>query len=554
MPIWIREPRALLVLVGLVLVAIAGLLFPFKWMPELHRLPFTPELITGEKHPLCQDWLTLARREFLQGRSIPLAPSQYVLPLQATEEPKFIDLDVFGDGKPLRFVIASRVFNWKSDVLVFGAYRDSSRKVHSVDEVWKAASRESIIEPLDTGHLWGYPVLRVLRFRDAIYFARSAPREHLTLVGDRHSLWRVTKSGKREIVCELEVVSGGRRSQDGLVSVARLLGELGNVVGTDAGCGTLCPQHTIRVTSNSIAWRMRRQPWSFPGAGSSLHDRVVLDGNRAIDILNYWSVQGAWAYEVTLRIKELLPNARAELVKYYASEFSMPRRKAEEVADTALFSYLIAHFNLSSEIRGSKTRSLNDATRALLERESISDVANEYHEWSSGYNKSRQIWPYQEALLYGAAVDQLQKIPADLQKHLSEPELILAVRWPYLIRHIVERDGRDVLNKGNGFAKTPLMYAAHFHLHDSASTLLGFGADPNRQTTRGAFDVPVRIAGRTALMYAAENSDRRMIELLLAHGADKTLRDTDGRRALDYLPLNTRLSASERAELAGILG
>lgn len=552
MSVRIREPGALVALALLTVLAAVGLSLPGKWRPNHRMLPFTPQLTAGANHPLCREWQTVARHDFLNGRSIPLAPPRYVLPLRANDHAELIDLDVFGNRKPLRFVVASYELNWRYRTLVVAAFRDPGRRVTSRDEVIKSPSRE-IFDPYSLASSWEHPVPRILKFNGSIYFANSAPRGDPRITNAKLSIWRLKESGEQETICVLDVVAARPTIRDDLRYLTALSRQLDHVIGADAVCGSLCPQRDIRSLSASVNWRMRRQPWSMLTLSDGERRKILTDGNRAVDILNYWSIRGAWAYEVVSRIKHLVPQARSELAGYYVQEFSMSRNDAENLADTALFSFLITHFNLGSELKGAKTRSLLEAVDALLERKSIVDVASEYYEWSSAYKENKEILPYQEALLYGAPADELRKIPTELKKYLAEPELILAVRSPHLISHIVERDGRGALDLGNGFGKTPLMYAAHFNLHESVKALLDLGADPDRMTLPGTFDIPVRIAGRTALMYAAENSDRRMVELLLAHGADKQLRDTRNWRAQDYLQLNERLSADDKASMSSIL-
>ena len=120
-------------------------------------------------------------------------------------------------------------------------------------------------------------------------------------------------------------------------------------------------------------------------------------------------------------------------------------------------------------------------------------------------------------------------------------------------------------NRGNHFGKTPLMYAAHFNLLESARLLLKYGADPNRRTTAKADRVcnSFKWIGRTALMYAAENADEAMMALLIEAGADIEARDlvdywrgpgTPDRSVHDYLDLNANLSLAEKAQISARWG
>jgi len=64
--------------------------------------------------------------------------------------------------------------------------------------------------------------------------------------------------------------------------------------------------------------------------------------------------------------------------------------------------------------------------------------------------------------------------------------------------------------------RTTLMSAAHWNNTDKALALIDRGEDPvNAQD----------IYGRTALHYAAENGNMKVINALLAKGADRSLKD-----------------------------
>ena len=86
-----------------------------------------------------------------------------------------------------------------------------------------------------------------------------------------------------------------------------------------------------------------------------------------------------------------------------------------------------------------------------------------------------------------------------------------------------------------GTGRAPLMDAAQAGEVEALRLLLRNGADVNARSETGS----------TALMATAEISDpalypraRRCAALLLAHGADARLRDTEGRTANDYALLS----------------
>lgn len=88
--------------------------------------------------------------------------------------------------------------------------------------------------------------------------------------------------------------------------------------------------------------------------------------------------------------------------------------------------------------------------------------------------------------------------------------------------HIVETDQHF-------FDENPLTYCAQYNNSDKAyayiKILLAYGVDPNQKNRYG----------QTALMYATQNADIRLIALLLSHDAiDIFAKDHTGRGALDY--------------------
>lgn len=83
-----------------------------------------------------------------------------------------------------------------------------------------------------------------------------------------------------------------------------------------------------------------------------------------------------------------------------------------------------------------------------------------------------------------------------------------------LLRVLVEND-KNTLNASGPGGQTPFQYAIAHGDTDLAKILLGLGADINGQDNQG----------RTALHHAAELGLSRVVDFLLEHGADTTIRD-----------------------------
>lgn len=97
----------------------------------------------------------------------------------------------------------------------------------------------------------------------------------------------------------------------------------------------------------------------------------------------------------------------------------------------------------------------------------------------------------------------------------------------------------------NDTGKTALMSAAQYNRLESVKLLLKHGANPNLQL-KHPFDIRnngptecstynISYGKRTALMYAASNASLDVVKALLEGGADKTVPDSKGLRAIHYL-------------------
>jgi uncharacterized protein len=109
------------------------------------------------------------------------------------------------------------------------------------------------------------------------------------------------------------------------------------------------------------------------------------------------------------------------------------------------------------------------------------------------------------------------------------------------------RAGADPNRGRDESGETPLHHALATLEHDRTALvklLLDHGADPNRRTKPGVpslnFWRDVRTRGETPLHRAAAFSPRETIELLLAAGADPTLRDVNGDSPLGWASWHLR--------------
>lgn len=109
-------------------------------------------------------------------------------------------------------------------------------------------------------------------------------------------------------------------------------------------------------------------------------------------------------------------------------------------------------------------------------------------------------------------------------------------------------------NAQNDFGKTALMYAVAENDLASVQALIAGGAQVNQATFADRrFHCMLKAGSRSALMYAAWQSTPDIAAALIAAGADRTARDSNGETALNYLGRNTELGDSARAQMRALL-
>ena len=120
----------------------------------------------------------------------------------------------------------------------------------------------------------------------------------------------------------------------------------------------------------------------------------------------------------------------------------------------------------------------------------------------------------------------------------------LSIAYPQTLKKIIQYGQKEKnfnIDEPNEFGKTPLMWAAQYGFLESVKILLDSGANINKQTYESncdddwdSFDC-IRNGKRTALMYAVQEGQGQIVRYLLDQKADKTLKDSLGKTAYDYL-------------------
>lgn len=144
-----------------------------------------------------------------------------------------------------------------------------------------------------------------------------------------------------------------------------------------------------------------------------------------------------------------------------------------------------------------------------------------------------------------------------------EPAIFHALSHPQLLTRMINT-GYDV-NVPNWYHKTPLMTAAHLNNYEAAEILLKAGADVNKKMGEllkedlfGGYETRtesyrVTRQDRTALMYACENADYKLVKLLIDHGANISAKDSLNNGIDYYINLNNKLTSQEKEKLLNLL-
>jgi hypothetical protein len=273
---------------------------------------------------------------------------------------------------------------------------------------------------------------------------------------------------------------------------------------------------------NAVNTQMRLNPRGFL---SSTKEYPSTSFDYPYQVWGYTSLNN---YVVSLRMRKLYIAARDQLATYYRKHMQLNRADSKSAAKAALFQATFGG-NCGGDVPAKSLR------RMLLEHASLQDI-------------NQQLSTGDDA---GAS-----ELAACSQYAGLDPLLLVAVADPPAFSLVMQHE--PDINKRNAIGKTALMEAAQFDQPGIVGLLLEHHASVNATTwgDQDGLKPPLGNDARTALMYAAANGSLKLINALLAAGADPYQADTKGYRAIDYLlgygptPPNPHLSERQRKQAA----
>ena len=375
---------------------------------------------------------------------------------------------------------------------------------------------------------------------DGEFYAFGYPEGNL-------QVYRVAPSLRTEMICEVKlqpsdtdfVADPVRTAWRSLQMFQSTLSAMSQGAGE---CGTLRAHWTRQRKAAEAVKQALYRPWGgstwqrSPDELMSSSDSWS-QGDGAIEVhLHQWAMSGVAEHRAFDQYRQQYGETAVELSRFYQQTFDWSEDRANDGANRALQGILDRAFAFSSSYdRFGAGQALR---QAILERRSLDEIDQLYQ------------------------VHAREAKPPDLHGEASRYDSVLnaAVEYPEALQYLLAR-GLDP-NAGNGFGKTPLMYAAQYDQLESARLLLKAGALPNLAThpPEDTCFYTLSSSGVTALHYAVRYASVPLIRLLVATGAatsSKARRDDSKPEEfpLDWLETYTERprTAAELAELRELL-
>ncbi|MBB6092291.1 uncharacterized protein YecT (DUF1311 family) [Povalibacter uvarum] len=240
--------------------------------------------------------------------------------------------------------------------------------------------------------------------------------------------------------------------------------------------------------------------------------------------------------------------AAAQLVNVYRSEFGLSQAEAGAAAKRALGTVVNRAAGSAPDTAKHKERAVFDVLRAgPIDPAQVRDALK-------GLNTADVEQALRIALIHDQPVSVVAAIEEQLPREqptrrgaVPEPLLSLALNELPNVEYLLGK--QYPVDAANEFGKTALFYAIGEGNHAAVELLIRHGADV-RHTYKSATELrpdddacvyaELRHTRRSTLMHAAQNSDERMLKILLGAGAPVDARDDLGFNAYDYAVMGER--------------
>jgi hypothetical protein len=543
--------------------------FPF----ETTRQPFLPRLLVSRDEPLCNDFLSALRKDFLAQhrgqdslfKEPPMTIGHWMVWPSARDlgggaGVDFAEVDLDQDGKKQLLLHAMKPFNWRGnyyDLLIRSkattdGLESEIAELEKLPPLGRQTGSLKIVASADLPRLWRWGIyngsespLKVLLYRDAAYLYTFADGIMVGWVRPgTATLQRIHAEGSLDIQCQASVIPrpgalphpswyGLPRQPDTLAAPLEVIDWMRTIRAMQGSegqmAGTLHALDYLIIRSTYVWYDALVRPW----------DVVAAPYYPPPQFMRAWIHQWGFGSLSQFRLARAFETGRQAAIdalgRYYEDAFGVPNGKeaASLITDRVISASFVVHVG-------------NPPSDEELQRQ-IADTGSE----------STHL---RTALLIGSPPDKLRALIKEdgLEGQVEsgvdspEPALFYALEHPDEVRLLLD-SGADI-DEGNSFGKTALMYAAHYDLADTVTLLLARGADISKRTTTStAMNTNIAFGQRTALMYAAENASVGMIRALIQAGADTCAIDSGNRDVANYLSRNRRLSDAERTEIAALI-